>query len=86
MDNPITNNRIGSDKTFALRLLAFSLESRVSNACDEDEIESFISYSTKLLKYQLQTVSDKSEYDYLIRCKAKETLNKGLKFLGKKPF
>ena len=50
MDNPIKDNRIVKDKTFALRLLGFALETNCADACSEDEKESMISYSTGLLK------------------------------------
>ena len=83
MENPIKDNRIVRDKTFALRLLSFALETQCADACSEDEKESMVSYSTNLLKYQIETATKKSEIDYLNRCKAEEKLNRGLKFLGK---
>ena len=82
MENPIKDNRIVNDKTFALRLLGFALDTNCADACSEDEKESMISYSTTLLKYQIQTATDKEEIDYLERCNAKEKLKKGLMFLG----
>ena len=86
MKNPIINNRIVKDKTFALRLLSFALSIQCADACSEDEKESMISYSTSLLKYQMDTATDEDEIDYLKRCKAHEKLIKGLKFLGKKSY
>lgn len=83
MDNPIKDNRIVKDKTFALRLLSFALETNCADACSEDEKESMISYSTSLLKYQIETATEIHETTYLERCNAKEKLKKGLKFLGK---
>ena len=82
MENPIKENRIVKNKTFALRLLSFALDTNCADACGEDEKESMISYSTTLLKYQIQTATDKDEIDYLERCNAKEKLKKGLMFLG----
>jgi hypothetical protein len=82
MKNPIKGNRIVKDYTFALRLLGFALDTQCSDACSEDEKESMISYSTSLLKYQIETVSDQHEVDYLERCNAKERLKKGLRFLS----
>lgn len=82
MENPIKENRIVKDKTFALRLLGFALDTNCFDACGEYEKESMISYSTTLLKYQIQTATDKDEIDYLERCNAKEKLKKGLMFLG----
>jgi hypothetical protein len=81
VENPIKDNRLVKDKTFALRLLSFALETTCSDACSEDEKESMISYSTSLLKYQIETATEKHELDYLERCKAKERLEEGLKFL-----
>tara|TARA_R110000782_G_scaffold9407_3_gene30316 strand:+ start:214 stop:462 length:249 start_codon:yes stop_codon:yes gene_type:complete len=81
MENPIKENRIVKDKTFALRLLSFALETTCADACSEDEKESMISYSTSLLKYQIETATDKGELMYLKGCNAKERLEKGLKFL-----
>ena len=83
VENPIKDNRIVNDKTFALRLLSFALETNCADACSEDEKESMVSYSTSLLKYQIETATDQYELDYLERCDAKEKLKKGLKFLGK---
>ncbi len=83
MENPIKENRIVKDKTFALRFLNFALDANSVNACSEDEIESMISYSTSLLKYQIETATDVHELEYLERCKAKERLKKGLMLLGK---
>jgi len=82
MKNPIKGNRTVKDYTFALRLLGFALDTQCSDACSEDEKESIISYSTSLLKYQIETVSDQHEVDYLERCNAKERLKKGLRFLS----
>jgi hypothetical protein len=81
MKNPIIDNRIIKDKTFALRLLNFAMDTNTSDACVEDEKISMISYSVTLLKYQIETATDKEELDYLVRCKANEKLTKGLKFL-----
>lgn len=82
MENPIKDNRIVKDKTFALRLLGFALHTDWNDPCMEEEKESMISYSTSLLKYQIETATEKEEIDYLERCNAKEKLNKGLKFLN----
>tara|TARA_R110002020_G_scaffold472720_1_gene701126 strand:- start:560 stop:814 length:255 start_codon:yes stop_codon:yes gene_type:complete len=83
MDNPIKDNRIVKDKTFALRLLSFALDTQCADACSEDEKESFVSYSTSLLKYQIDTAIEEDEINYLNKCNAQEKLIKGLKFLGK---
>ncbi len=83
LNNPIKDNRIVKDKTFALRLLSFALDTQCGDACGEDEKESMISYSTSLLKYQIETATEIYETTYLERCDAKAKLKKGLKFLGK---
>lgn len=83
MKNPIKENRIVKDHTFALRLLSFALDTQCGDACGEDEKESMISYSTSLLKYQIETATDEDEISYLNRCAAQKRLKKGLKFLGK---
>lgn len=82
--NIIVDNRIVSDKTFALRLLNFAIDTQCQDACSEEEKESMISYATRLLKYQIDTATQKEELDYLERCGAKKQLEKGLKFLGKR--
>ena len=84
MENPIKENRIVKDKTFALRMLSWFLDLPCQgNACDEDEKESMVSYSTSLLEYQIDTATDEEEINYLNRCDAQKLLTKGLKFLGK---
>jgi len=82
MKNPIINNRIVKDKTFAIRLLGFAFDITCSDACSEDEKESMISYSSSLLKYQIETATDKDEIDYLIRVKAKSRLADARDFLN----
>jgi hypothetical protein len=84
MENPIIDNRIVKDETFALRLLGFALDTDCADACGEDEKESMISYSTSLLKYQIETAVERDEILYLERCNAKEKLQRGLKFLSYK--
>ena len=84
MKNPIKDNRIVVDETFALRLLGFALESECTDACSEDEKESMVSYSVELLRHQIDTATCKDEIGYLERCGANARLLEGLKFLGKK--
>jgi hypothetical protein len=67
MDNPIKENRIVKDITFATRLLGFAEDVSVADACSEDEKESMISYATQLLKHQVKTAVDEAEVDYLKR-------------------
>ena len=82
MINPIKKNRIVQDHTFALRLLNFALDTQCNDACSEDEKESMVSYSIELLRYQIQTASNKNEIDYLDRCNAVAKIESGLRFLG----
>lgn len=82
MNSPIVNNRLVKDKTFALRLLSLALSLEPTDPCMEDEKESFISYSSALLKYQIETATDKEERNYLHRCDALGLLSKGLTFTG----
>ena len=79
--NPIKDNRIVKDKTFAIRLLGFALDIQCSDPCSEDEKESMVSYATTLLKYQIETATEIDEITYLKTCKAELELKKGLKFL-----
>ena len=65
MENPIKDNRLVCDKTFATRLLSFTEQVKVNDACSEDERDSFISYAAKLLEYQCITATDKDEISYL---------------------
>lgn len=82
MENPIKDNRIVRDITFALRLLSFAMDTDVSCAAGEDEKESMISYSSKLLEYQIKTATEQSEINYLKRCNAKQRLKGAKKFLS----
>ena len=67
MENPIKENRIVCDYTFAKRLLSFASDVTCSDACSEDEKESFIEYANELLKYQCLTAIDENEIHYLRR-------------------
>ena len=67
MENPIKENRLVCDYTFATRFLSFANSVTVSDACSADERDSMINYAQKLLIYQCVTVSDKDEQNYLKR-------------------
>lgn len=67
MENPIKENRIVCDYTFATRLLSFALDVACSDACSEDEKDAFISYANELLKYQCLTAKEDFEIQYLRR-------------------
>ena len=69
MENPIKDNRIVSNITFAVRLKSFAEGVTCADACSEDEKESIIHIAEKLLKYQLASVdsSNTEEVNYLTR-------------------
>jgi hypothetical protein len=80
MENPIIDNRIVKDKTFALRFLSFALSVEVADACSYEERESMIRYASSLLEYQISTATNKEEIAYLERCDAKEKLKRSKKY------
>jgi hypothetical protein len=67
MENPIKENRLVCDYTFAKRLLALASSLTCNDPSSEDEKESFISYANTLLKHQCLTATDGFEIEYLKR-------------------
>lgn len=67
MNNPIKDNRIVCNYTFAVRLLSLAEEIHVTDPCIEEEKEAFIRWATSLLKYQCITATDPDEVAYLKR-------------------
>ena len=65
--NPIKNNRLVNDKTFAIRFKNFIETVTLNDACSFEEKEYLLSVANQLLKYQIQTATDESEIDYLKR-------------------
>jgi hypothetical protein len=65
--SPIKDNRIVSDKTFAIRFRDFIKDVQVNDPASEEEKEYLLSVANQLLEYQIQTVSDEKEIDYLKR-------------------
>ena len=65
MENPIKDNRIVNDKTFALRFRSFVENTDVNDLMSEEEKEYLLHVAEKLIKYQAETVSTKAEADYL---------------------
>ena len=65
--NPIKNNRIVSSKTFAIRFKHFIEDVKVNDPASEEEKKYLLNVSDQLLKYQLQTVTDEEEINYLKR-------------------
>ena len=80
IENPIKDNRIVSDNTFALRFCGFLDNISVADACSEDELNYLKRVAIKLLTYQYQTATGSSEVDYIKRLddRFKEYLEKGL--------
>ena len=62
--NPILNNRIVNDKTFAKRLVGFLSDIQVADAMSYDELEYLKYVAKKLLDYQLATITDENEKEY----------------------
>ena len=69
--NPIIDDRIVSSKTFAIRFkqfLGWIPENWINSQPHYyEEYEYMKSVANQLLKYQIQTVTDKEEIDYLTR-------------------
>lgn len=65
MINPIKNNRIVNDQTFAIRLRDFIKEVEVNNAMDDEEQQYLYRIADNLLKYQVETATDELELKYL---------------------
>jgi hypothetical protein len=65
MINPIKDNRIINDETFAIRLRDFIKRTDVCDAMSEEEKEYLLRVSEDLLHYQIETATDKSELKYL---------------------
>jgi hypothetical protein len=67
MENPIKENRLVCDYTFAKRLLALASSLTCNDPSSEDEKESFVNYANTLLKHQCLTATDGFEIEYLKR-------------------
>ena len=65
MNNPIKDNRIVSDKTFAIRLRNFIKNVQVNDAASEEERDYLLMVSKDLLQYQVDTATDKFELEYI---------------------
>lgn len=64
MTNPIIDNRIVSDKTFAVRLYSFISRVEVNDLAGEVEREYILNVAKQLIAYQKQTISTESESKY----------------------
>lgn len=67
MENPIKDNRIISNPTFAIRLLHFIERIKVNDPASEEEKQMIINITEQLIRYQCKTVTDNDEINYLKR-------------------
>lgn len=67
MENPIKENRLVNDQTFAIRLKRFIDKVDVCDLPGEEEKEYLLQVANKLINYQCVTVSDNVEREYLKR-------------------
>lgn len=67
MTNPIKENRIVNDITFAVRLLSFLEDTQVNDQMGEEEKEYLLQVAKKLFFYQIDTATQIGEIDYLKR-------------------
>ena len=67
MKNPIIEDRLIVDKTFATRLLSFASNVTPLDPSTEEEKLSMISYATRLLAWQCFTAIHQEEIEYLER-------------------
>ena len=67
MENPIKENRVVNDTTFALRLKNFIENVTVCDQPSEEEKEYLQRVAVKLIKYQVETSTDEEEVSYLKR-------------------
>ena len=65
MKNPIIDNRIISNQTFAIRFRDFIKTTNVNDAISEEEKEYLLRVAEDLLHYQIETATDESELRYL---------------------
>lgn len=67
MTNPIKDNRIVYDMTFATRLILFLEDTQVNDQMSEEEKEYLLQVAKKLFLYQIDTATQIGEIDYLKR-------------------
>lgn len=64
MNNPIIDNRIVSDTTFAVRLYNFIRGVEVNDMASEEEQNYLMGVATRLLEYQIKTTTTAEEKQY----------------------
>lgn len=67
MNNPIKNNRIVNDETFAIRLREFIKNTQINDAASDEEKRYLLDVAQALLDYQIETATDEYELKYLIK-------------------
>ena len=67
MENPIKDNRIVNDTTFAIRLKMFVEDVQVCDCAGEEEKDYILMVANNLIKYQVKTATDEEEVNYLKR-------------------
>lgn len=65
MANPIINNRIVCDKTFAIRLYRFISAVQVSDMAGEEEQDYLLAVAEQLVEWQIFTATTDTEIKYL---------------------
>ena len=63
--SPIKDNRIVSNETFAVRFRNFIKDVQVNDPASDEEKEYLLNVANRLLKYQIQTATNKEEISYL---------------------
>ena len=63
MNNPIIDNRIVNDKTFAVRLYKFLDSVQVNDMAGEEEKEYLFGVAKRLIAHQKATINTASESD-----------------------
>ena len=66
MDNPIKDNRIVNDTTFALRFKNFIQKVNVCDQPSEEEKDYLLMVADRLLRFQVGTATDSNELAYLV--------------------
>lgn len=64
----IKDNRIVSDKTFAIRFHNFLKDIKVNDPSSEEELEYLKHVAKQLIIHQINTVGDESEKQYIDNC------------------
>ena len=66
MKNPIKDNRIVNDTTFALRFKNFIQNVNVCDQPSEEEKDYLLMVADRLLRFQIETATDSKELAYLV--------------------